>query len=322
MDWVKKHYDLAILGLATLLLVASAGWIAWKASRPSEDFAGVPTKPTPNDQFQKPDLSVIEKAITEATEPAKWQPDTTGAKGSLFVSRKYLLKDGKLLDPIEGGEMLHPPIPNAWFDENRLDLSNSRIKEIDSDGDGFSNLEEYDAKTKPNDKTSTPPSFTKLQLVAYKPVPFRIIFKGDGGTDGKEFQINFMDLKGAARTQYKKKGEQIADAPYKILDYMAKPGPYGVNVKGDLSELKIENTDTGQPLTLIYNQERDDPTSFGEFRNLLTNEVKTLKKGDVFEIPPDPAKFKLIDINGDSAQIQDVASGKTLRISKSATPSP
>lgn len=322
MDWVKKHYDLSILGLATFLLLASAGWISWKASAPSEDFAGVPTKPTPIDQFQKPDLSVIEKAIAEATGPAKWQPDTTGAKGSLFVSRKYLLKDGKLLDPIEGGEMLHPPIPNAWFDENRLDLSNSRIKEIDSDGDGFSNLEEFEAKTKPNDKTSTPPSFTKLQLVAYKPVPFRIIFKGDGGTDGKEFQINFMDLKGAARTQYKKKGEQIADAPYKILDYSAKPGPYGVNVKGDLSELKIENTNTGQQLTLIYNQERDDPTSFGEFRNLLTNEVKTLKKGEVFEIPPDPAKFKLIDINGDSAQIQDVASGKTLRISKSATPSP
>jgi hypothetical protein len=50
--------------------------------------------------------------------------------------------------------------------------------------------------------------------------------------------------------------------------------------------------------------------------------VKTLKKGDVFEIPPDPAKFKLIDITADSAKIQDVASGKTLPISKSATPSP
>jgi len=322
MDWVKKHYDLAILGLASFLLVANAGWIAWTASKPTEDFAGVPPEPTRNDQFQKPDLSVIETAVTAATAPAKWQPDTSGAKGSLFVSRKYLLKDGKLLDPIEGGEMLHPPIPNAWFIENGLDLSNSKVKDIDSDGDGFTNREEYEAKTKPNDKTSTPPSFTKLQLVAYRPVPFRIIFKGDGGTEGKEFQINFKDLKGTARTQYKKMGEQIADAPYKIISYTAKPGPYGVNVKGDTSELKIENTTTGQQLTLIYNQELDDPTSFGEFRNLLTSEVKTYKKGEVFDIPPDPAKFKLIDITAESAQIQDVATGKTLRISKSATPSP
>jgi hypothetical protein len=322
MDWVKKHYDLAILGLATFLLVANAGWIAWLATTPSEDFAGVPPKPPQIDKFEEPDFAANKKGVADATEPAKWQPDTSGAKGSLFVSRKYLLKDGKLLDPIEGGEMLHPPIPNAWFDENGLDLSNSRIKELDADGDGFTNFEEFEAKTNPKDKTSTPPSSSKLQLVAYKPVPFRIIFKGDGGTDGKEFQINFMDLKGAARTQFKKKGEQIADAPYKIIDYTAKPGPFGVNVTGDLSELKIENTNTGQPLTLIYNQVRDDPTSFGEFRNLLTNEVKTLKKGEEFEIPPDPAKFKLIDINGDSAQIQDVTSGKTLRIFKSATPSP
>lgn len=322
MDWVKKHYDLAILGLTTLLLVASAGWIAWEASLPTEEFAGVPPNPPHNDDFPKPDLVVIEKAVVAATAPDKWQPDTSGAKGSLFVSRKYLLKDGKLLDPIEGGEMLHPPIPNAWFDEYHLDLSNSKIKDLDSDGDGFTNLEEYEAKTNPNDKTSTPPSSTKLQLVAYKPVPFRIIFKGDGGTEGKEFQINFRDLKGTARTQYKKKGEQIADAPYKIIGYTAKPGPYGVNVPGDSSELKIENTTTGQPLTLIYNQELDDPTSYGEFRNLLTNEVKTFKKGEVFDIPPDPAKFKLIDITAESAQIQDVASGKTLRISKSATPSP
>lgn len=321
MDWVKKHYDLAILALATFVLLVNAGWISWTAFNPREDLPVISEKP-PEKKFQHPDMSDIQKAVADATKPLKWQHDTTGAKESLFVSRKYLLKDGKLLDPLEGGEMLHPPIPNSWFDEYHLDLSNSKIKDLDSDGDGFSNLEEFEAKTKPNDKSSTPPSYNKLQLVAYKPVPFRIIFKGDGGTDGKEFQINFMDLKGAARTQYKKKGDQIADAPYKIINYTAKPGPYGVNVKGDLSELKIENTNTGDTLVLVYNQERDDPTSFGEFRNLLTNEVKTYKKGEVFDIPPDPAKFKLIDINGDTAKIQDVTSGKTLKISKSATPSP
>jgi len=322
MDWVKKHYDLAILGLASLLLVANAGWIAWIASKPTEDFAGVPPKPPQIDEFDKPDFAAIEKGVTDATAPARWQPDTKGTQGSLFVSRKYLLKEGKLLDPIEGGENLHPPIPNTWFVENDLDLSNNNILKLDPDADGFSNLEEFNAKTNPKDKTSTPPSFTKLQLVAFKPVPFRIIFKGDGGTDGKEFQINFKDLKGTGRTQYKKLNEQIADAPYKIVSYTAKPGPYGVNVKGDLSELKIENTNTRDTLVLKYNEEINDPTSFGEFRNLLTNEVKTYVKGAEFDIPPDPAKFKLIDIQVDSAQIQDIATGKTLRISTPAASSP
>jgi hypothetical protein len=320
MDWVKKHYDLAILSLATLLLAANAAWIA---TRPGLEI-DLPPSPQRTDKFDEPNLQAIQDASAAASAPAKWQPDTTGSKGSLFVSRKYLLKDGKLLDPIEGGENLHPPIPNAWFVENDLDLSNNNILKLDPDGDGFSNLEEFNAtpKTNPRDKTSTPPSFTKLELVAFKPEPFRIIFKGDGGTDGKEFQINFKDLKGTGRTQYKKLNEQIADAPYKIVGYTVKPGPYGVNVKGDLSELKIENTITRETLVLKYNEEINDPTSFGEFRNLLTNEVKTYKKGAEFDIPPDPAKFKLIDIQADSAQIQDIATGKTQKIPMAAASSP
>lgn len=319
MDWFKKHYDLAILALATLLLAANATWIA---TRPGLEIEGLPT-PEPRNEFDEPNLQAIQDASASASAPVRWQPDMKSkTQGSLFVSRKYLLKDGKLLDPIEGGEKLHPPIPNSWFEENDLDLSNNNILKLDPDGDGFSNLEEFNAKTNPKDKTSTPPSFTKMQLVAFKPEPFRIIFKGDGGTDGQEFQINFKDLKGTGRTQYKKLNEQIADAPYKIVGYTAKPGPYGVNVKGDLSELKIENTNTRETLVLKYNEEINDPTSYGEFRNLLTNEVKTYKKGEEFDIPPDPAKFKLIDIQADSAQIQDIATGKTLKISTPAASSP
>lgn len=322
MDWVKKHYDLAILGLATVVLAGNAGWIAWMASTPGGEFAGITPQPPRNDQFEAPDPSIIQKGLAAAKSPSLWRPDTTGnTQGSLFVSRHYLLIGGKLLDPIEGGENLHPPIPNAWLIDNGLDYANAKIKELDNDGDGFNNLEEFNAKTNPRDPASTPPSFTKLKLVAFKPVPFRIVFKGDGGTDGKEFQINFKDLKGTARTQYKKLNQQIADAPYRIVSYTAKPGPYGVNVKGDLSELTVENTNTGETLVLVYNQEINDPTSYGEFRNLLNNEQFTLKKGQEFQIPPDTGSFKLIDISEDSAQIQD-AQGRTAKVLKATTPSP
>lgn len=112
MDWVKKHYDIAILAMATFVLLVNAGWISWSAFNPREDLPVISEKP-PEKKFQHPDISFIQKAIADATKPLKWQHDTTGAKESLFVSRKYLLKDGKLLDPLEGGEMLHPPIPNT-----------------------------------------------------------------------------------------------------------------------------------------------------------------------------------------------------------------
>jgi hypothetical protein len=327
MDWVKKHYDFAILGLAALLLAANAAYLALQSGAAFETLS-LPTVPPRSNEFQPPDTEAISKALEAAAAPARWTPDLTAkTQGSLFVSRTYLLgkaDDGtsKLVDPFEGGENLHPPITNDWLNEHGLDFSDSGIKEKDNDGDGFSNLEEFNASTNPVDKTSAPPSFTKHQLLALKPIPFRLIFKGDGGTDGGEFQINLKDLKGTARTQYKKKGEAITGAPYKILDYKKNPGPYGVNATGDKSELVIENTETGDTLTLVYNTELDDPTSFGEFRNQLSGETFTLKKGEEFTIPPDPAKFKLIDITREFARIQDLATGQTSKVLMLETQAP
>jgi hypothetical protein len=326
MDWVKKHYDIALLALATLVLVANAALILQKTGTASESIS-IPPKPPRSDEFQAPDLAAISTATAAAAQPATWSHNATSdSQGSLFVSRTYILgKDDagtpRLIDPVEGGENLHPPITNAWLIRYGLDYSDPGIKERDNDNDGFTNLEEFiaDPKTNPIDPKSTPPSFTKLQLLAFQPKPFRLVFKGDGGTDGKEFQINFKDLKGTARTQYKKAGEKIDGAPYKVDKYVPKPGPNGVNASGDKSELVIENLETGETLVLVYNQELDDPTSFGEFRNQLTGETFTLKKGEEFSIPPDPAKFKLIDIDTTSAQIQDVATGHTSKVVKADT---
>ena len=327
MDWVKKHYDIAILGLAVLILAANAGLLVSHSGSAGEAFT-IPPQPPRSAEFQAPDLEAITNAKTAAEKPARWSFNSKAdSQGSLFVSRTYLLgkdDDGtlKLIDPVEGGENLHPPITNAWLIQYGLDYADANIKEKDNDNDGFTNLEEFTASTNPVDPKSTPPSFTKLQLLAFKPKPFRLVFKGDGGTEGATFQINFKDLKGAARTQYRKKDEKIENAPYKIVGYEPKPGPNGVNASGDLSELIIENLETGETIPLVFNKEIDDPTSFGEFRNQLTGEIFTLKKGEEFTIPPDSAKFKLIDISSESAQIQDIATGQSSKVLKVDNQSP
>ncbi len=45
-------------------------------------------------------------------------------------------------------------------------------KELDPDGDHFTNLEEFLAGTDPTDPKSIPAYFTKLRLVKFDPVPF------------------------------------------------------------------------------------------------------------------------------------------------------
>lgn len=316
MNWVKQKYDLVILAFATLLLVSNAAWIVMVRMEPVDVQA--PLVAPQQNSIPPVDIQAIRDAQKLADSPAKWsssadRPEGAPDRGSLLVSRRYLLKDGKLIDPVsEGSEQLHPPITNEWLIAFGLDYTDMNIKVKDSDGDGFSNLEEFENKTDPIDPKKTPPSMNKLKLISFKPVPFRLEFKGDPSGEGKEFQINFKDLKGPAKTQYRKINDEIQGAPYKLLKYDPKPGQNGLNASGDLSELTVQNTETGESIILTYNKEANDPTSFGTFRNLLApgDADFTLKKGDEFSIKPDTTrKLKLVDITSSKAQIRDVSSG-------------
>ena len=316
MNWVKQKYDIVILAVATLLLVSNAGWIVMNRMEPVQVQPAL-TVPKEN-AIPSLNLDAVRQAAALADSPTKWKsssdlPEGTPERGSLLVSRRYLLKDGKLIDPLaEGSDQLHPPISNDWLLANGLDYTDMNIKEKDSDGDGFSNLEEFEKKTNPNDPKDAPPSFNKLKLVAFKPVPFRLEFKGDPSGDGKEFQINLKDLKGSARSQYRKIGDQIEGAPYKILKYELKEGPNERGVTVNLSELTVQNSETGESIILVFNKEANDPTSFGTFRNLLApgDADFTLKKGEEFTIKPDTTrKLKLVDISSAKAQIRDVSTG-------------
>jgi len=62
-----------------------------------------------------------------------------------------------LLDP--SSPNIHGEVPNAWFVANGLsdDLCKSNALALDSDGDGFTNFEEFSARTNPADAASFPP---------------------------------------------------------------------------------------------------------------------------------------------------------------------
>lgn len=320
MDWAKKNYDTVILGLFTALFVFNAAFLYFESSGFISSLPTASENTTNKSKATPAETTAIKAAMVITEKPFLWNEKSASneERGNLFVSRLFILKGDKLIDPIESQEQLHPPITNAWLIKFGLNYADANVKDQDADGDGFTNLEEFNAKSDPKNKASTPPKFTKLRFIKFEQKPFMLVFKGNPDGEGKEFQINANN----ARTQFKKLNETIDGAPYKIIAYAPKKGEKN-GVPIDLSELTVENTETQVTIVLVVKKETNDPTSFGEFFNVLTNEKFRLQKGEEFTIKPDVnTKLKLIDISSTEAKIQDVATGTTSTLSKSSSPAP
>jgi hypothetical protein len=320
MDWAKKNYDTVILGVFTTVFVFNAAFLYFESSGFISSLPTASENTTNKSKATPAETTAIEEAQVITEKPFLWNEKSPSneERGNLLVSRLFILKGDKLIDPIEGQEQLHPPITNAWLINFGLNYADANVKDQDADGDGFTNLEEYNAKSDPKNKAASPPKFTKLRFVKFEQKPFMLVFKGNPDGEGKEFQINANN----ARTQFKKLNETIDGAPYKIIAYFKKDAEKN-GVPVDVSELTVENTETQVSIVLVVKKETNDPTSFGEFFNVLTNENFRLQKGEEFTIKPDVnTKLKLIDISSTEAKIQDVATGTTSTLSKSSSPAP
>ena len=71
---------------------------------------------------------------------------------------------------------VHPPVPNEWLEQFDLPIADADVLTQDPDGDGFTNLDEWQGHTNPTDKNSHPAYIAKLKLSRFAQEPFRLIF--------------------------------------------------------------------------------------------------------------------------------------------------
>lgn len=204
MNWAKENYDRLLLAIFALVLLVCAGLLFNNVRGYHETFAGL------RDQVpQKRSLPVsVDPGKIAAEQKKVADPDTWGSRMlgpnrrlPLFVSVPYIAKSEvdpsgqvktELLDPYtdDPNGMIHKPVPNAWLIEHNLDMLAGNVLDQDPDGDGFTNLDEYNGKTDPNDPKSHPPYWTKLVLTRFQRIPFRLLYEAGTGP----FQINTLDL--------------------------------------------------------------------------------------------------------------------------------
>ncbi len=297
MDWAREHFDrLAVFAGAVFLFVCA--FFIWRdAAGFSENFAALQPAGPPKAAAPTAKALEVEAAGKKLSEPPQW---TFSGRSGLFVPEKHFVGPNGLPATLQNTEV-HPPVPNEWLDQFGLPIADADVLEQDADSDGFTNLEEWQGRTNPTDKNSHPPFLAKLKMKSVTTEPFRLVF---ASRSGDTFTINSSDLR--EPTQFLKMGDSISGTPFRIADYAEKTQPNpatGGDV--DVSELTLQNVDTGEQIKLIKEKVMLSPQSivtfvytWGERREFA------VKKEQEFSLPPQTEiRYKLVDVQPTKAVI-------------------
>lgn len=203
-------------------------------------------------------------------------------------------------------------LPNEWEVKYGFNPKDAADAQLDKDGDGFTNLEEFQAKTDPTDRKSHPPylDFVKVQLPlkqTFLPFFFIDVQRRPAG----EFYIFRDPLR---RNDYgqrgvnlsAKKGERIADTGFVVVGYEKKErkvairGGQGMMRTEDASEVTIRREKDGLVRTLPIKTDRA-----GVVKTPLEVEAKlTYEHGETKEFTV--VEGKTIEINGEKFSILTV----------------
>jgi len=299
MDWIRANYDRAAVLAAAAFLILCFVFIFLSASGFSEKFSALQTVPAPNNKIPAGQAPEISEAMQQMQAPSQW---TSSGRSGLFVPEKHFIgADGQ--PATLQNTLLHPPVPNEWLEEFGLAITEADVLTQDADGDGFTNLDEWQAHTNPTAKESHPPYTFKLRLRSFAQEAFPLIFSS---SVGDTYAINSVDRR--MPTQFLKIGELVAGTKYKLTGYTEKfdVDKYGTNV--DVSELTLEQVDTHDAVTLVKEKRATSPESVANFLYTWNGaeESFAVKKDQEFSLKPqEDISYKLLDVQPDKAIIID-----------------
>lgn len=163
---MEKNWDKLVLAVAGVALLACL----YFAFRIFSASPGSPPQPGRGDNLPPSLVEPIHQALTSLANQHEWKSPKlpSGADLDLFVSRAVIVPKSNsevtIVMDDEGSTPLQDPIPNGWWLEHDIAYLADNAKELDPDGDGFSNLEEWEGESDPNDRESHPDVTDKLAL--------------------------------------------------------------------------------------------------------------------------------------------------------------
>ncbi len=321
----SSPWDKYVLLLAGVVVAGLAGLFISKSLAFVDQFGLTPA--TPNNELPDTDTPRAKAAAGLVDTVSEWKSPNKGKGGSplpLFKSITIVEIDGKLINMLDpDADLLRPPVSNAWLLNNDLDFLNAGVLDQDPDGDGFSNLEEWEGKKAPRSADSHPPYVNKLSMVGRKAQIYRLKFAAQ--PDKERFQVIHLATATNPRRQtfLMKVGETSGDKKFRIDSFEKKEvkGKLGNTI--DASVLNITYLPDQTKYQLVRGIEEDIPTYFVELDFALKPGIgkdRYVKEGETFTLSKDPdTKYRVIKVEEDSVTITyETSPGqeKTIEIKK------
>jgi hypothetical protein len=336
------RYHLILLGIAVLIAMGSAVTLFLLSRDFEESFKQSPLAGKGGAYTHSASTDAV-SSLDHIKKGTHWDVRADGA--SPYVSRPYLLKEGKLIDPMEGNEPLYPPVPNQWLIDHKLDYTDTKILERDPRRKGFTVREEFEAGTDPNNPNQFPSLCSKLSFVGndIRKSTYVLEFLGEEENNGtKELLVRpFTPLPNPSKgdrpdtsTRTVVKGDTIPGAPFlKAVDFQEKKKTIN-DTEYDVSELILQNTLTGErhPITMknASREYKKTPIELVESVTFLYQlagappERMTVERGNEFILSSldkgYKETYKLVDISKDGVLLDRGGKSFTVKPSTQSAP--
>ena len=319
-QWLKDHYEKVILLVALVVLLSSSVHLVQHIQANKADAALSLARVNLQGTLVSlkdtvPFDNVLAQARSSATAKLQTSPRTTVSELRVSCVKcgrpvayealtcPFCLAEQPPIASIEDLDTDKDGLPDQWELEMGLDPQSPGDAHADLDGDGFTNIEEYQAKTDPRDPDSFPDPIVKLRVLGIRPVPFYLRFVGKqqlaDGTD--RFQLN---LQTQERTYFAKLGDVILG--YKVDKYEPKG-------RGGQETLTMVRAADKRPVELIKMRPVTEQELAIMFVCLLErNRLQPRRLNDVFTHRG--VEYKVVDIRRESVVIQHGKTGKTVTV--------
>jgi hypothetical protein len=342
---VVRHYDKLIVVAVLIGLLVSLFYLTRAAgparAREEEKYKQQiqSLKPT-SANLTAVDLADYQAAERQARSPLQLEPPNSQQAGFLVPETRVIcvVKACKKLIPYEaevcpfcGGQQPVPKdrdpsldsdgdgIPDKVEIQWGLNPNDSSDAKGDLDGDGFSNLEEYLAKTDPRDPKSHPALVNLLRVKELRSKKLPLLFIGKNTMPGGKTQFQIKDLS-KQQTFYLYEGDKIGDSGFVAGAFTPKVMERdlgGNKVKVDVSAVVLKRLSDNKEVTLIINDNNVKETDVEAVVVLpLDNTEHTVLEGGTLKVRDEAYRVLSVDSAKTTVTIENEATGQQKVIPK------